>query len=70
MFLHPGFAVSLQDSQDEPVDRNLDEDFVMKAMHDADAWNKSHTGSIHHIGENGTVKDMALEGQLPPKKNE
>lgn len=68
MFLCPGFAASLWDSRDEPVDKNLDEDFVMKDIHDADAWNESHTGLIHHIGENGTVKDMVPEGQPPLKK--
>lgn len=67
MFLHPGFATSLWDSQDEPVGKNSDEDFVMRDMYNKDAWNESHTGSVHHVGENGTIKDMAPDGQPPPK---
>lgn len=67
MFLRPGFATSLRDSRDEAIDKNSYEDFVMRDIHDAEAWNDSHTGSARHIGENGTIKDMALEGQPPPK---
>ena len=64
MFLRPGFAVSLRDSQDEPVGKNSDEAFIMRDMHDGDAWNESHTGLVHHVGENGTIKDMACQRRL------
>ena len=66
MFLCPGFAASLWDSRDEPVDKNLD--FVMKYINDADAWNESHTGLIHHIGENGISQEYGTRGTATIKK--
>ncbi|KAF5368271.1 hypothetical protein D9615_010359 [Tricholomella constricta] len=64
MFMRPGWAKSLKDSRPTEVNqinRNDNEDFVMKDMDDATEWYNSFTNTVRQVGDMGTVRDVPLE---------
>ncbi|KII86134.1 hypothetical protein PLICRDRAFT_115269 [Plicaturopsis crispa FD-325 SS-3] len=62
MFMRPGFAKKVEKKPEHQAGRNADEDFVMKDMHDGDAWYSNTTGTSREIGNRGTVRDVPTDG--------
>jgi hypothetical protein len=63
MFMRPGFAKMVEKKVDHQPGRNLDENFVMKDIHDGDMWYETTTGTVREVGDRGTVRDIPGNGQ-------
>ncbi|EIW73721.1 hypothetical protein CONPUDRAFT_160802 [Coniophora puteana RWD-64-598 SS2] len=57
MFMRPGFARMIRDSRADVPDRDVDEHFVMRDMHDGSLWHELNTHTVREVGEHGHVRD-------------
>jgi hypothetical protein len=63
MFLRRGFAQMVEKKPEHQPGRNEDDDFVMRDVPDGEMWYRSTTGTTRQQGNQGTIRDIPINGQ-------
>ena len=55
LLMHPGFAESLWDSGEDPINPNDDPDFPMEDIHHGLMWHQAFTNQVREVAHDGSI---------------